>query len=400
MGVYQKNNHWYIDYYAKGVRKRERVYGSKRDAERALHKRKIQVMEGKFYEIEKLKAMKLKELIRIFLETYSKPNKSSWRDDEIHLNRACSFFGDINISEVTPLKVEEFKRWRLEGGVKRTTVNRNLQVLKTMFYKAMEWGYSKDNPIKKVKLYKEDNRRLRFLEREEIERLLNACSLHTRKTVVFALNTGMRRGEMLNLKWSDISLKNNLIYIHKTKTKTKRVIPMNSAVKRLLLNIRERSTSEYIFCNEEGGQIKSLRKGFEKALNRAGINDFRWHDLRHSFASHLVMSGIDLNTVKELLGHKTIDMTLRYSHLSQDHKSRAVEVLGRRIDTIWSPVAKKKKDDILYHSEVIENKSIKQTAPVAQLDRASGFGPEGCRFDSCRARGFPKPAKVEKNEKI
>ena len=105
------------------------------------------------------------------------------------------------------------------------------------------------------------------------------------------------------------------------------------------------------------------------------------------------MNGVDLNTVKELLGHKNIEMTMRHAHLSQDHKTRAVEVLGQRIDTIWTPVAKKENDDTLYHSEVIENKRDLTIAPVAQLDRAFGYGPEGCRFESCRAHVFIYPVK-------
>jgi site-specific recombinase XerD len=112
---------------------------------------------------------------------------------------------------------------------------------------------------------------------------------------------------------------------------------MNQAVKSLLLYLRGRSTGEYVFCNNEGQKIRTFRRAFRNALKRAKIDNFRFHDLRHTFASHLVMNGIDLNTVKELLGHKKIEMTLRYSHVSQDHKTRAVETLGQQMDTIWTP---------------------------------------------------------------
>jgi len=387
MGLFKKGKNWYIDYYLPaGKRKREMIGENRKLAERVLQKRKVQITEGKFFEIERTKKVKLADLSKTFLESYSKPNKASWRDDEIHLRRFCAFFGNVCIDEITPLRVEEFKRWRLEQEVTPSTVNRGLEVLRRMLYKAIEWGYLKENPFKKVKLYKTDNRRLRFLEKEEIERLLKASAPHIERIILFALNTGMRMGEIFDLQWSGVDFRNNLIYIHKTKNKEKRIIPMNTVVKKLLINIKEHSLSEYVFCTKEGGRFVCIRNGFTKALKRAGITDFRFHDLRHTFASHLVMKGVDLNTIKELLGHKNYEMTLRYAHLSQDHKAKAVEVLGQEMDTIWTPVAKADNDDILYFPKEIENTRDLAVAPVDQLDRSSGYGPEGCRFNSCRAR--------------
>lgn len=95
--------------------------------------------------------------------------------------------------------------------------------------------------------------------------------------------------------------------------------------------------SPYVFCREDGKSYRDIRKSFFIALKKAGIINFRFHDLRHTFASQLAMSGVDLNTIRELMGHKTLRMTLRYSHLSLNHKKRAVDVLGQRMDTIWTP---------------------------------------------------------------
>jgi len=108
---------------------------------------------------------------------------------------------------------------------------------------------------------------------------------------------------------------------------------MNALLSNMLLCIKEFNKSDFVFCNEEDGRLKSFRKSFDSAVKRAEIKDFRFHNLRHTFASHLVMNGVDLNTVKELLGHKSIIKTLRYSHLSQDHKAKAVELLGSRFDS-------------------------------------------------------------------
>jgi len=385
-GLYQRNKIWYIDFYANGRRVRERIGENRKLAESVLQKRKTQVIEGKFFDIERVQRIKLEEFSKLYIETYSKPNKASWDDDQIHLNHFLKCVGNIYLEEITPMKLEGFKKWRLEQKVKNTTVNRSLQTIRAMLYRAIEWGYLKENPMKKVKLFKEDTRRLRFLEQEDIEKLLNSCSAHIRNIVVFALNTGMRRGEIFNLKWIDADIRNSLIYIHKTKSKEKRVLPMNQTVKRLLLNIKEHSVSEYVFCSKEGNQARSIKTGFTKALARAGINDFRFHDLRHTFASHLVMNGVDLNTVKELLGHKNYEMTLRYAHLSQDHKAKAVDILSSKMVTNWSQVAKSENDGTLYSSQIIDSKDNETIAPVAQLDSASGYGPEGWVFKSPRAR--------------
>lgn len=345
MGVYQKGKNWYIDYWLPGrKRRREKVGESRKLAELALKKRKLQIAEKKFLDIEPVKKVKLRTFCSTFIENYSKPNKTSWKNDQLHLFKLCSFFGDITLDEITPFKIEEFKKQRLNEGVKYATINRALASLRTMLYKAVEWDMLKESPMKSVKLFKENNTRLRFLEKEEISRLLKACSPHVKQVVIFALNTGLRRSEVFNLKWQDVDLKNNLIYVIQTKTKDKKVIPINVAVRNLLLDIRSHHNTEYVFCFN-GNKINSVRKGFENATRRAGINDFRFHDLRHTFASHLVMKGVDLNTVRELLGHKKIDMTLRYAHLSQGHKAKAVELLREEIDVFETPIKELRNDE-------------------------------------------------------
>ena len=155
--------------------------------------------------------------------------------------------------------------------------------------------------------------------------------------MIFALNTGMRRGEILGLKWRDLDIKRGVIYLHNTKNGEKRELPINEQVKTALIRVRKNPLSEYIFCKQDGSPAGDIKKSFLTAMSKSGIKDFRFHDLRHTFASHLVMSGADLNTVRELLGHKSLQMTLRYSHLSPNHKQRAVDILGRRIATVLPP---------------------------------------------------------------
>jgi integrase len=191
--------------------------------------------------------------------------------------------------------------------------------------------------VKGIEFFKEDSGRLRFLEREEIPRLLSNCNDYLLPIVTVALNTGMRRGELFRLKWHDIDIRRDVIHLYKTKNGEARDIPMNEVVKATLIKVRKHPISPYVFCREDGKPYYNLRKSFFTALKKSDIVDFRFHDLRHTFASQLVMSGVDLNTVRELLGHKSLAMTLRYAHLSPNHKKRAVDVLAKQLDTFRPP---------------------------------------------------------------
>jgi len=246
------------------------------------------------------------------------------------------FFSGKYLYGVTSLDIEKFKSQRAKE-VSPATVNRALAVLKSMLNRAVTWGKVDSNPCKAVKKLQENNQRLRFLEREEIGRLLDCCSEHIKPIVVVALNTGMRKGEILGLKWRDIDIKRGIIHLSSTKSGEKREVPMNEVAQKTIIGVLKHPESQYVFCNGEGKPYGDVKKSFFTAVRKAGIIDFHFHDLRHTFASQLVMSGIDLNTVRELLGHKTMEMTLRYSHLSPDHKKRAVDILGSRMDTIWTP---------------------------------------------------------------
>jgi len=143
----------------------------------------------------------------------------------------------------------------------------------------------------------------------------------------------------LGLKWHDIDIKRNIIHLNKTKSGEKREVPMNTVAQKAIIGVLKHPDSQYIFCNKDGESYGDIKKSFLTSIKKSGIVDFHFHDLRHTFASQLVMSGVDLNTVRELLGHKSLEMTLRYSHLSPDHKKRAVDILGKRMDTIWIPEA-------------------------------------------------------------
>jgi len=188
--------------------------------------------------------------------------------------------------------------------------------------------------------FQERNTRLRYLDEKEIRRLHDACAEHLKPIVTVALNTGMRKEEILNLRWEDLNFRSRIIYILDTKNNERREIPMNDIVYETLLAVRKISDSPWVFCKKNGERYGNVRKAFEGARKRAGIVDFRFHDLRHTFASYLVMAGVDLKTVQELLGHKSFEMTLRYAHLSPEHKKAALDILCKRLVTIWSQKGK------------------------------------------------------------
>jgi len=333
---------YYIVYSANGRRKTEHIGKDKKLAEQVLHKRLTEIAENKFLDIKKEQKVKFEDFADEYVELYLKANNFAWERSAKHnIKWLKQFFSGKYLHEITPMLVEKFKAERAKQvksaktgkakSIKPATVNRSLSCLRSIFNRAISWGkFSGENPVKKVKFFKENNARLRYLEKNEIERLIANCSSKLKPIVIVALNTGMRKGEMLNLKWHDIDFRHNIIYLNKTKNGERREVPMNGFVSKALIAVRKNPQSEYIFPHH-GDKPSDFRKSFFTALKKSGIVDFRFHDLRHTFASQLVMSGVDLNTVRELLGHKSLEMTLRYSHLSPDHKKRAVDILGQSI---------------------------------------------------------------------
>src|SRR4030042_3734162 len=193
-----------------------------------------------------------------------------------------------------------------------------------------------NNPFNKGSrlMLKENNHRLRFLTDSEIEALLKACedlkthTPHLRPIVETALLTGMRRGEMLSLIWEQI--RNGFIYLTETKSGKARQIPINDRLAEVLKEVRRGNQlkSSYVFCDSQGQRFLEVKRSFASACRKAGIEAFRFHDLRHTFASQLVMRGASLKAVQELLGHASLAMTMRYAHLSHEHLKDSVNLLN------------------------------------------------------------------------
>lgn len=229
----------------------------------------------------------------------------------------CQACGDRQFSEITPLVVDGYISQRA-AVVNPATVNRDVVVLHHMFVKAMAWGKALDNPVAHIKPLRVNNQRLRYLSHEEMDRLLARADEVLSPVLITALHTGLRRGELFHLTWQDIDFKLSVIRVIQNKNGERREIPMTNTLRATLQRLSRRLASDYVFPGKTGHGLVDVRKRFRRALQEAGIAGFVFHDLRHTFASHLVMAGVDMMTVKEFLGHKDIKMTLRYAHLAPD----------------------------------------------------------------------------------
>jgi len=312
----------------------------KKTAKQILKRLEIERILGRL-NITDSQKITLFEFIEKYLD-YSRVNKS-----ETSYNRECEvirhfkrFFGNPTLDKITTERIEEYKSLRVKEGMKPATVNKELAVLRFMLRKAVEWNYLRDNPFKGIKMLKVTKQPVRFLTQEEIDRLIECASLWLKPILIVLRNTGLRRHELLNLRWKDIDFDNKTILVTSRKTNSFRIIPMNQELYQTLLWLKDNyplpymdktiprqvNQMDYVFCHPNGNTLKEFKRSFYNACRKAGIKAYP-HLFRHTFASHLVMNGVDLVSVKELLGHTNITTTMIYAHLSPSYKANTVERL-------------------------------------------------------------------------
>lgn len=284
------------------------------------------------------------------------------------MERIASSFGpmyDMGLTELTNGQIEAWRTKRLKAGAKSSTVNRDIASLRSAVAKAVEWEIIGEHPFAKVKpLQIDPNPIVRFLSIDEEKRLRLALDTrqdkhratrdsanhwrkergkaplpdlksleftdHLKPMILISINTGIRQGELFNLTWRQVDFERANLTVHGYGAKSGRTrhIPMNAEALKTLTDWKAQSTgSGLVFPNKNGSPFDNVGNSWTKLLLDASIENFRWHDLRHHFASRLVMAGVDLNTVRELLGHSDIKMTLRYAHLAPEHKAAAVAKL-------------------------------------------------------------------------
>ena len=331
MGVYLRGKSYYFNFYYEGKRYNEKIgQVSKSVAEEKLNIKRSEVIRGEW----KPKAVKISfEKFKEEYLKYSKGNKKprSFIRDECSLKHLSRFFGSKRLSEISPFMVEKYKLTRKEEEAAPVTTNHELGCLRNMFNMAIKWKKAQANPVREVKFFKEPKGKDRILSEEEEIRLLEIVrattkSQHLEPIIITALHTGMRKGEILNLKWSNVDFKTGHILVVETKNGEIRRIPMNKKLTETLQGAKKLSKSEYVF-SENGKPYGDVKTGWWSALEKAKIEGFRFHDLRHTFGSRLGMAGADIKTIAELMGHRDLQMTMRYSHPTPEHKRKAVEML-------------------------------------------------------------------------
>ncbi|MFH1415080.1 MAG: site-specific integrase [Elusimicrobiota bacterium] len=323
-----KGMDWFIDYYVSGRRVVERIGPNKAQAGIVLQKRRVAAAENRHLDINRTKKIRFYDFVDKYIEVYSKVNNRSYKDDISRSKKLKEYFGNVLLDTITLLEIEEYKNKRIEA-VKGSTVNRELALLKSLYNKAIDWKYLNSNPVKGIRFFKETGR-IRYLSEDEIKRLLECIDELIKPVVITGLNTGMRKGEIFNLKWDDIDLQQNILHVKKSKTGDVRSIPINNTLRKCLIELKNgngHSNNGHVFLNLNNAPYKDIRKLFFKALERANIKNFKFHDIRHTAASHMTMNGVDLKTLKDLLGHKRIETTIKYAHLSPLHGRKAIMVL-------------------------------------------------------------------------
>jgi integrase len=334
------NRRWLVDFRCRGRRITRIIDGDRRRAEDEVIRIKAEIFAGKFVPLKKegksLTDGSFAAHADEVLKVYFKPNKRSSRRDEVSIGHLKNFFTGSSLTSIKHRLIEHYMEERRVAGVESSTVNRELACLKTILEKAVEWERLEKNPARRVKKFKEPPRRERVLTEEEESRVIAVSNPTLRRMIVIALNTGMRRGEILNLRWEAVDLIHGRITVENSKSGKPREIPINSEVFAIFADMPQ--NGGYIFgSTENGAPLKDIKTAWIGACRRAkknkndkGITDLRFHDLRHTFATRYIESGGDIVSLSEILGHSSILMTARYCKATWTRKRQFVEKLANR----------------------------------------------------------------------
>jgi integrase len=340
MAIYLRGKSWYYDFVHKG----QRYTGSFGPVSRTVakeeeHRKKTEVIEQRLNPAKARKSPRFDAFAEEYLEWVQANKKlSTYKRIFSAVGSLSASFGQKKLSELTPWHLEQYKKARKEAGKALLTINHELAFLKAMLRRAQVWGKLAEHPGKEVKPFKVPEGKPRFLTEEEEARVLAVSSPALRRIVGVGLLTGFRRQELTSLRPEDVDLEREAVSVAASYAKNgeHRTLPTGPRLKALLQTALVTCGNVPTVFVEDTGEPwtpKSFAKAFTEACEQAEVKVSGPHVLRHTFASRLVMAGVDLRTVQELMGHKSITMTLRYAHLSPHHKRHAMETLESRFPT-------------------------------------------------------------------
>jgi site-specific recombinase XerD len=339
---------WWIRYTSERGKRSIRKVGTFSAAVNVYEQRMAEIRLGILVPSSQRRGVRFSDLAAEAIRFSQKHHRAA-KDFKQRVELALPVFGDRIAESIT---TREFQDWIDEMAEEREwtggTQNRFKSCLSTVFREGMRAGKISVNPARLIRRAKESLGRVRFLSWEEEDRLRKAIvavlpgrikdeGASALAQLDIALNTGMRKSEQFTATWEQVDLERGFIYLSMTKNGSDRFVTLNSAAMKVIKDLRERHKKldlppdSTLFHSKREGLIKNPRKWFATALEQAGIEGVTWHTLRHTFASRLVMAGVDLKTVQELMGHKTISMTARYAHLAPTHKLQALETLVRPV---------------------------------------------------------------------
>ena len=337
MGLFKRGQTWWMRFTYKGKQIRKSTEtDDKKLAIRIYQKVMGEVAEGKWFEKLPGEEKTFRQMMEKYLVEHSARNKasSSHIRDKSLKNHLVQHLGELTLAEINPKLISEYKTKRIEQGASPRTVNYELALMSHAFNLAIkEWEWCKDNPVSKVSREKVNNSIERWLTDEEEERLLKASRKWLQELIIFALNTGLRQSEMLSLQWPQIDLFRKTVSILEQKNEGKDILPLNKKaldVLKLRAKIRHINTN-LVFFTSKGTRVsaRNLLRAFYIATKKAGIESFRWHDLRHTFATRMVQERVDIYTIQRLGRWKDISMVKRYAHHSSESLRAGVEVLDK-----------------------------------------------------------------------
>ena len=337
MGLYKRGRVWWMDFVYRGkfIRRSTETKNGKQ-AEQIYHKVMAEVIEGKWFDRRQEEEITFAEMMGKYMAEHSSRNKaqtSHIRDRSLadHLLR---YFGDLTLAEITPKLISQYKTKRREEKAAPKTINNELILMGHAFsLAAKEWEWVRDNPVRNVSKEKVNNQIERWLTFEEEKELVEASPKWLQEIITFAVETGLRLGEILNLQWTHVDLFRRTLTILEQKNKDTDTLPLNkTALEVLKARAKVRHIrSNYVFLNKVGRKIdqRNVTRAFHGALKKSRIVPCRFHDLRHSFATRLVQAGKDIYTIQKLGRWKSLSMVTRYAHHYPESLRSGIEALDK-----------------------------------------------------------------------